>query len=250
MSYCTVFCEVRFLLTYRRNAHVLLYCAVWSSVPLYPQKERSCLIVLRCVKFGSSLPKEGTLMSYCTAFCEVRFLFTHRRNAHVLLYCGLLSSVPLYLQKERSCLIVLRFVKFGSSLPTEGTLMSYWTVVCEVRFRFTYRRNAHVLLYCVLWCSVPLYLQKERLCLIVLSVFVLCIMYPMLPVFLNWPFVIASSVFFNVYLIWSSSECFCLTSDNSLFVYCYFKWHIHLLFLCFNWSSYISYKKSLKIPKR
>jgi hypothetical protein len=32
----------------------------------------------------------------------------------------------------------------------EGTLMSYYTVFCEVRFLFTYRRNAHVLLYCVL----------------------------------------------------------------------------------------------------
>jgi hypothetical protein len=43
-------------------------------------------------------------------------------------------------------------------------------------------------------------------------------------VFLNWPFVISSSVFVNVYLIWSStpSECFCLTSDNSLFAYCFF----------------------------
>jgi hypothetical protein len=36
-----------------------------------------------------SLPTEGTLMSYCTVFCEVRFLFTYRRNAHVLLYCVL-----------------------------------------------------------------------------------------------------------------------------------------------------------------
>ena len=180
--------------------------------------------------FGSALPTEGTLMSYSTVFCEVRFLLTYRRNAHVLMYCVLWNSVPLDLQKERSCLIVLRCVKFGSSLPTEGTLMSYCTVFCEVRFLFIYRRNDHVLLYCVLWCSVPLYLQKERSFLIVLSVFVLCIMYPMWPVFLNWPFVIASSDFFNVYLIWSSapSECFCLTSDNSLFVYCYFKWHIHL----------------------
>ena len=168
MSYCTVFCEVRFLFTYRRNAHVLLYCVLWSSVPLDLQKERSCLIVLRCVKFGSSLPTEGTLMSYCAALCEVRFLFTHRRNAHVLLYCVLWSSVPLYPQKERSCAIVLWFVKFGSSLPTEGTLMSYCTAFCEVRFLFTHRRNAHVLLYCGLWSSVPLYLQKERSCLIVL----------------------------------------------------------------------------------
>jgi hypothetical protein len=55
--------------------------------------------------------------------------FTYRRNVHVLLYC---------------------FVKFGSSLSTEGTLMSYCTVFCEVRFPFSYRRNAHVLLYCVL----------------------------------------------------------------------------------------------------
>jgi hypothetical protein len=39
--------------------------------------------------FGSSLPTEGTLMSYCTVVCEVRFLFTHRMNAHVLLYCVL-----------------------------------------------------------------------------------------------------------------------------------------------------------------
>jgi hypothetical protein len=50
--------------------------------------------------------------------------------------------VPLYLQKERSCLIVLCFVKFGSSLPIEGTLMSYCTVLCEVWFLLTYRRNA------------------------------------------------------------------------------------------------------------
>jgi hypothetical protein len=55
-----------------------------------------------------------------------------------------------FCQKERSCLIVLCFVKFGSSLPTEGTFMSYSTVLCEVWFLFTYRRNAHVLLYCVL----------------------------------------------------------------------------------------------------
>ena len=128
MSYSTVFCEVRFLLTYRRNAHVLMYCVLWNSVPLDLQKERSCLIVLRCVKFGSSLPTEGTLMSYCTVVCEVWFLFTYKRNAHVLLYCVLWSSVPLYLQKERSCLIVLRFVMFGSSLPPEGTLISYCTV--------------------------------------------------------------------------------------------------------------------------
>jgi hypothetical protein len=53
---------------------------------IYPQNERSCLIVLCFVKFGSSLPTEGTLMSYCTVVCEVRFLFTHRMNAHVLLY--------------------------------------------------------------------------------------------------------------------------------------------------------------------
>jgi hypothetical protein len=31
----------------------------------------------------------------------------------------------------------------------QGTLMSYYTVVCEVRFLFTHRRNTHVLLYCV-----------------------------------------------------------------------------------------------------
>jgi hypothetical protein len=37
---------------------------------------------------------------------------------------------------------------FGSYLPTVGTLMSYCTVVCEVRFFVTYRRNVHVLLYC------------------------------------------------------------------------------------------------------
>jgi hypothetical protein len=39
------------------------------------------LIVLCFVMFGSSLPTEGTLMSYCTVFCEVRFLFTHRKKA-------------------------------------------------------------------------------------------------------------------------------------------------------------------------
>jgi hypothetical protein len=54
-------------------------------------------------------------------------------------------SVPPYLRKERSCLIVLCFVMFGSSLLTEGTLMSYCTVVCEVWFLFTHRMNAHVL---------------------------------------------------------------------------------------------------------
>jgi hypothetical protein len=43
----------------------------------------------KVVMFGSYLPTEGTLMSYCTVVCEVRFLFTHRRNAHVLLYCVL-----------------------------------------------------------------------------------------------------------------------------------------------------------------
>jgi hypothetical protein len=53
------------------------------------QKEHSCLIILWFVKFGSSLPTEGTLMSYCAVFCDVRFLFTYRRNAHVLLYCAL-----------------------------------------------------------------------------------------------------------------------------------------------------------------
>jgi hypothetical protein len=37
------------------------------------------------VMFGSSLPTEGTLMSYCTVLCDVWFLFTYRRNAHVLL---------------------------------------------------------------------------------------------------------------------------------------------------------------------
>jgi hypothetical protein len=51
----------------------------------------------------------------------------------------------LYLQKERSCLIVQCFVKCGCSLPTEETLMCYCTVFCEVRFLFTYGRNAHVL---------------------------------------------------------------------------------------------------------
>jgi hypothetical protein len=156
MSYCTVVCEVRFFFTYRRNVHVLLYCFV---------------------KFGSSLPTEETLMCYCTVFCEVRFLFTYGRNAHVLLYCGLWSSVllylvpsvcevqflfahcgnahvllycvfwnsvPLYIQKERSCIIVLCFVRFGSSLSKEGTLLSDCTVFCEVRFLFTYRTNDHV----------------------------------------------------------------------------------------------------------
>jgi hypothetical protein len=29
-------------------------------------------------------------------------------------------------------------VMFGSSLPTEGTLMSYCTVICDVRFLFIY----------------------------------------------------------------------------------------------------------------
>jgi hypothetical protein len=57
-------------------------------------------------------------------------------------------SVPSVGKEER--LIVLCFVMFGSSLPTEGTLMSYCTVFCEVSFLFTYRRKAHVLLYCVL----------------------------------------------------------------------------------------------------
>jgi hypothetical protein len=47
---------------------------------------------------NSYLPTVGTLMSYCTVVCEVRFFFTYRRNVHVLLYC---------------------FVKFVSSLPTE-----------------------------------------------------------------------------------------------------------------------------------
>jgi hypothetical protein len=147
MSYCTVFCEVRFFFTYRRNAHVLLYSVLWSAVALYPQKKRSCVIVLCFVKFGSYLPTLGTLMSYCTVVCEVRFFFTYRRNVHVLLYC---------------------FVKFSSSLPTEWTLRSYCVVFCDVRFLFTYRRNAHVLLYCVFWSSVLLFLQKERSCLIVL----------------------------------------------------------------------------------
>jgi hypothetical protein len=32
-----------------------------------------------------------------------------------------------------TCLIVLCFVMFGSSLHTEGMLMSYCTVFCEVR---------------------------------------------------------------------------------------------------------------------
>jgi hypothetical protein len=51
------------------------------------------------------------------------------------------STIRHDLQKERSCLIVLCFVKLGSSLPTEGTLMSYCTVFCDIRFLFTYRRN-------------------------------------------------------------------------------------------------------------
>jgi hypothetical protein len=54
------------------------------------------------------------------------------------------------IRHERSCLIVLCFVMFGSHLSTKGTLMSYCTVFCEVRFLLTYGRNAHVLLYCVL----------------------------------------------------------------------------------------------------
>jgi hypothetical protein len=46
--------------------------------------------IVQCfVKCGCSLPTEETLMCYCTVFCEVRFLFTYGRNAHVLLYCGL-----------------------------------------------------------------------------------------------------------------------------------------------------------------
>jgi hypothetical protein len=60
-------------------------------------------------------------------------------------------SVPSVGKEEPNfTLIVLCFVMFGSSLPTEGTLMSYCTVFCEVRFLLTYGRNAHVLLYCVL----------------------------------------------------------------------------------------------------
>jgi hypothetical protein len=152
MSYCTVFCDVRFLFTYRRNAHVLLYCVLWSSVPLYIQKERSCIIVLCFVRFGSSLSKEGTLLSDCTVFCRgtefhktqynntwsfVLYVKRNRTSQNtvqsdrsvpsldkeepVLLYCVLWSSFHLYSQKKRSCVIVLCFVKFGSSLPTEGT---------------------------------------------------------------------------------------------------------------------------------
>jgi hypothetical protein len=70
---------------------------------------------------GSSLPTKKNFMSYCTVFVEVRFLFTHRRNAHVLLCCF--------------------FVMFGSSLPTEGTLMSYCTVLCDVWFLTQYNET-------------------------------------------------------------------------------------------------------------
>jgi hypothetical protein len=58
------------------------------SVPSVGKEEPNCLIVLCLLKFGSSLPTEGTLMSYCAVFCDVRFLFTYRRNAHVLLFCA------------------------------------------------------------------------------------------------------------------------------------------------------------------
>jgi hypothetical protein len=165
------------------------------------QKECSCLIVLCFVKFGSSLPTEGTLMSYCTVVCEVRFLFTHRMNAHVLLYCVLWSSgtelhktqynktwafllyvkrnrtsqntvqwnmsvpsvgVSLYPQNERSCRIVLCFVKFGSSLLTEGTLMSYCIVFCEVRILFTHRRTElHKTQYNNTWAFL-LWVKRNR----------------------------------------------------------------------------------------
>ena len=44
------------------------------------------------------------------------------------------------------------------------------------------------------------------LCFCVLFVFVLCLMYPMLPFSLDCPFVIAPSVFSNVYLVTHNSE--------------------------------------------
>jgi hypothetical protein len=148
---CTVFCEIRFLFTYRRNTHVLLYCGLWSSVPLYPQKEHSCLIVLcfvmfdktqynktwaflllvkrnrtsqNTVQYDMSVHSVGKEKPNFTNHSTIRHepSFTHRRNTHVLLYCVLWCSVPLYLQKKSSCLIVLCLLKFGSSLPTEGTI--------------------------------------------------------------------------------------------------------------------------------
>jgi hypothetical protein len=156
MSYCTVFCEVQFLFTYRRNTHVLLHCVLWSSVPLYPQKKRSCVIdktqynktsaFLLLVKRNRT--SQNTVqydMSVHSVGKEKRNFTNHSKIRHEPSFCGVLwSSVPLYLQKERSCLIVLCFVKFGSSLLTEETLMCYCTVFCEIRFLFTGKEEPNI----------------------------------------------------------------------------------------------------------
>jgi len=97
---------------------------------------------------------------------------------------------------------------FGSSLPP---------VVC---------RKSHVIfilfvLVNVWWCPTPIREHLDSppdvggvrvahlysfLCF-VLFVFILCLVYPMLPVSLDCPFLIAPSVFSNVYLFCLSSSC-------------------------------------------
>ena len=56
----------------------------------------------------------------------------------------------------------------------------------------------HLLFFCDV-CVADLFVFSVVLCFLVLFVFVLCLVCPMLPVSLDCPFLIASSVFSNVY---------------------------------------------------
>jgi hypothetical protein len=72
----------------------------------------------------------------------------------------------------------------------------------------------------ILWCGFYCF---------VLFVFVLCLVYPMLPVSLDCPFLIATSVFSNVYIQYNPFiVLFCLSSSCVLCTQCcQFLWIVH-----------------------
>ena len=94
------------------------------------------------------------------------------RTAHCFIYVMFGSSFPSVVCRTAQCLI---YVMFGSSFPS---------VVC---------RTAHCFIYVIFNCL-------HMCCIFVLFVFVFCRVYPMLPVSLDSPFLIARSGFSNVYL--------------------------------------------------
>ena len=154
-----------------RTAHCFIYVMFGSSFLSVVCRTAHCVIY---VMFGSSFPSVVCRTAHCLIYVIFGSSFPSVvcRTAHCFIYVMFGSSFPSVVCRTAQCLI---YVMFGSSFPS---------VVCRTDHCFIY-----VIFNCLHMC-----------CIFVLFVFVFCRVYPMLPVSLDSPFLIARSGFSNVYL--------------------------------------------------